>query len=186
MAETDRHAHLGGDRLDPRGGVDRVPGEQAFARAWGDPEANEGLPGVDPDAQAERCSADRLELLGVLGDPKSRANRALGVVLVGRRHPEDPDDRIPDELLHHAAVGLDLRPSHRGVGREHLVDVFGIGRLRGGGEPDQVAEERGDDLALLGDRDGRDASSGVAHSMQNFAPSGFSCAQEGQVVTAGA
>ena len=43
-----------------------------------------------------------LELLCVLADPKSRAHRALGVVLVGGGHPEDPDDRVADELLHHA------------------------------------------------------------------------------------
>ena len=102
--ETHGHAHVGCHRLDPRGGVDRVPGEQAFSRARGDPDANEGLPGVDPDPQTKRCSADRFEILSVLADPKSCANRALGVVLVGRRYPEDPDDRIPDELLHHASV----------------------------------------------------------------------------------
>ena len=145
-----------------------------------DPEAHERLPGVDPDAELQRRSADGLELLGVLADPKARAHRALGVVLVGGGHPEDPDDRIPDELLHHAAVGLDLRPRHREVGGEHPVDVLGVGRLRGGGEPDEVAEQRGDDLAFLGDGAGGSASSGVAHSCRTSRPSGFSCRRRGR------
>jgi hypothetical protein len=35
------------------------------------------------------------------------------------------------------------------VGRQHLVDILWIGGLGEGGEPDQVAEERRDDLAFL-------------------------------------
>ena len=80
--------------------------------------------------------------LGVLDDPKPRADRALGVVLVRGRHAEHPDHRVADELLDHPAVRLDLRPGHREVRREHPVDVLGIGRLRRRGEPDQVAEQR--------------------------------------------
>ena len=86
---------------------------------------------------------------GVLGDPQAGAHRPLGVVLVRGRHAEHADDRIADELLHDAAVAFDLRPSHLEVAGEHPVDVLGIGRLRERREPDQVAEERRDDLALL-------------------------------------
>ena len=67
-----------------------------------------------------------------------------------RGNPEDPDHRIPDELLDHAAVSLDMSRGHRGVGREHPIDVFGIRCFRGGGETHEIAEERGDDLALFG------------------------------------
>ena len=74
-----------------------------------DAEADEGLAGVDADPQAERCAADGREPLGVLADPERRPDCPLGIVLVGRRHAEHPDDRIADELLDDPAVGLDLR-----------------------------------------------------------------------------
>ncbi len=70
---------------------------------------------------------------------------------MGGGHPEDADDGIADELLGHPAVPLDVGLGHRRVRREHPIDVFGIRVLRGGGEPDEVAEERRDDLALLGE-----------------------------------
>ena len=106
---------------------------------------------------------------------------AFRVVLMREGDPEDPDDRVPDELLHDPAVGVDLCPGHRGVGREHPVDIFGIGRLRRRGEPDQVAEEGGDDLALLATGpEGR--PNGAPQSPQNRCPSGFDREQEGQVV----
>jgi hypothetical protein len=66
--------------------------------------------------------------------------------------PEDPDDRIPDELLDDATVGLDLRSGHREVGVEHAVHVLGVGPLGGGGIPDQVAEECRDNLPLFRER----------------------------------
>ena len=58
-----------------------------------------------------------VEVLGVLGDPQARTHGALGIVLVRGGDPEDPDDGVPDELLHDAAVGLDLGPGHREVRR---------------------------------------------------------------------
>ena len=67
-------------------------------------ETDQRLPGVDPDAEPERCTAHRGQFLGVLADPQARPHGAFGVVLVGGGNPEDPDDRIPDELLHDPAV----------------------------------------------------------------------------------
>ena len=149
--EADRDAHLRGDRLDPRRGVDGISGEHPLPRTRRDPQADEGLPAVDAHPQAQRRAADRFELLRSLDDPQARADGTLRIVLVRGRHAEHPDDRVSDELLHHATVALDLGPRHPGVGREHLVHVFGVRRLRGGREPDQIAEERRDDFALLGD-----------------------------------
>ena len=71
------------------------------------PRRTSASPGVDPDAQEQRRSTDGFEFLGVLGDPEAGAHGALGIVLVGGGNPEHPDDRIADELLDHAAVGLD-------------------------------------------------------------------------------
>ena len=147
------------------------PGQQPLPRARGDPEANQRLAGVDPDAESQRRPADGLEALGVLDDAQARAHGPLGVVLVGGGNPEDADHGVADELLHHPAVGLDLGPGHRGVGREHLVDVLGVGGLRGRGEPDQVAEQRGDDLAFLGDGPGRSAEGrGALHRRTSSRP----------------
>ena len=55
---------------------------------------------------------------------------------------------IADELLHRAAVSLELRSHPPVVGAEHSLDVLGIQRLGLRGEADEVAEEDGDDLAL--------------------------------------
>ena len=59
------------------------------------PEADEGLPGVDPDAEPERSSADGLELLGVLGDPKACAHGALGSSSWAAGTPKTPTTASP-------------------------------------------------------------------------------------------
>jgi hypothetical protein len=127
--EPHRDAHLGRHRLDPGRRVDGVPGQEPLARAGRDPEPDEDLAGVDPDPQAELRPAKRSEPGGVLADPKGRPDRTLRVVLVGGGHAEDPQHRVADELLDHAAVGLDLRAGHREVRGQHAVDVLGIGTI---------------------------------------------------------
>ena len=154
-AESHRHPHLGGDRLQARGGVHRVSREEALARACSDPQPHERLARVDPDAELQRHVPDRGQILRGLADPQTRSHRAFGVILVRGGHAEHPDHRIADELLDDATEGLDLFARRREILREHLVDVFGIGRLRGRGEPDEVAEQRRDDLAFLGHGTGR-------------------------------
>ena len=64
-----------------------------------------------------------------------------------------------------------------------MVDVLGVGRLRGGGEPDQVAEQRGDDLALLGDRAGGSAERRAA-LLAELRTVSVLVPQEGQVAMA--
>ena len=60
-------------------------------------------------------------------------------------------------------MGLDLLAGDGEVGREHPVDVFGVGSLGHGGEADQVAEEGRDDLAFLrGQRSHDQCTAGVA------------------------
>ena len=113
----------------------------------------------------------------VLADPERGPDRTLGIVLVGRRDSEHAQDRVADELLHHPAVGLDMAAGHREVHGEHAVDVFGVGSLRGGGEVDEVAEQRRDDLALLGERHGPGCS-GAPQPLQNRDPAGFSVPQD--------
>ena len=171
---ADGDAHLGRDRLDARRGVDRVAGEEPLAGPGVDAEPDERLAGVDADPEPKRRAAEPLERLGLVGDPKGGADRALGVVLMRDRHAEDADDRVADELLDDAAVELDLRAGHREVG----------GRASGRRPRDRpspivaVKPTRSQNSAvttLRSSATGETADpSGVAHSMQNFAASGFS------------
>jgi hypothetical protein len=147
---SDRDPHLWRRRLDPRRRVDRVAAHEALPGPRRDPEPDEGLAGVDPDPDAERLPADGSQSLGCFDDPQPRPDRALGIVLVRSRDAEHAEHRVTDELLDDAPVALDRRSRHRGVLGQHPIDVLGIGRLGRGRERDEVAEQGGDDLALLG------------------------------------
>jgi hypothetical protein len=148
----DGDAHFGCNRLDPRRGVDTVASQESLADSRADVEANERLARVDPDPQSERRAAESFEVARLVDDPQRGADRPLGIVAMGRRHPEHPDDRIADELLDDAAMELDLRARSNEIPAEHPVDVLRVGAFAGRGKADEVAEQGGDDLALLGDR----------------------------------
>jgi hypothetical protein len=55
------------------------------------------------------ADVDVLFLDRPVADRQGRADRSLGVVLVSLRSAEDGHDRVADELLHRAAVTLELR-----------------------------------------------------------------------------
>ncbi len=133
--------------LQAGGDVDRVPGRQPLLGAGDD------LPGVDPGAQAERDAVVALELLVQPGergaDSGGRAQRAQRVVLVRDRDAEHRHHRVPDELLHRAAVALDLGPDRLEVAGEHVAQALGVEPLPERRRAGHVAEEDGDDLALL-------------------------------------
>jgi hypothetical protein len=110
--------------------------------------ASPGLAGVDPDPDRQVQALGLLQPLERLQDPKAGAHSALGVVLVRDRGAEHGHDRVADELLNRAAVALDVGAQERVVrahGREY---VLRIGGLRARREPDEVAEQDRDDLAL--------------------------------------
>ena len=90
-----------------------------------------------------------VQLLDRLQDAEAGPDGPFGVVLVCHGRAEDGHDRVADELLDRAAVALDLLPQASVVGADAGADVLGVSRFRGGGEADEVAEEHGDDLALL-------------------------------------
>ena len=104
---------------------------------------------------SESAGSCLVQLLDRLQDAEAGADRALGIVLVRYRCAEDRHDRVPDELLDRAPVALDLLPQASVVGADAGADVLGVGRFRRGGEADEVAEEDGHDLALLGTRAAR-------------------------------
>ena len=68
---------------------------------------------------------------------------------------EHGHDRVADELLHRPAEGFDRSADAREVRRLDGADVLRVELLRAGGEADEVDEEDGDDLPLLGERAGR-------------------------------
>ncbi len=83
-----------GRLLEPRGQRDGLAGGERRLSVLGD-----DLAGLDADPRLE------LQLVDCLEDREPRANRALGVVLVGLRDPEGSHDRVAGELLDDPAVG---------------------------------------------------------------------------------
>jgi hypothetical protein len=84
-----------------------------------------------------------------LPDGQRGPHRPLRVVLVRGRGPEQGHHGVADELLHRPAIALQVGPKPGVVGGEHGADVLHVQPLRPGGEPDQVAEQHADPLALL-------------------------------------
>ena len=74
-----------------------------------------------------------------------RADAAKGVVLVRRRHPEQGDDRIADELLDMAAVPLECRRHRAEVAVHHPPHGLGVELLAELRRPGHVREEHGHD-----------------------------------------
>ena len=65
------------------------------------------------------------------------------------RRAEDGHHGVADELLDRPTEALELGAHAGVVGLEQPSHVLGIHFLGTGGEPDEVAEEARDDLALL-------------------------------------
>ena len=153
----DHHTHLGSDRLDAGGGVDRVPERNPSPELAAIPRRTRASPVLIPTLSLSGPPPTASRLLRPLGDPKASPHRALRIILMSGRYAEDANHGIADELLDRSAERFDRTPSHREVRVEHPADVLGIRGLGGGGETDQVAEQCGDDLAFLGDGPGRSA-----------------------------
>ncbi len=125
--------------LEPRSDVDGVSGDERLRVA-----ADDDLAGVDADPRVEPVLDDGRAHLG------RSAHRPQRVVLVRDRDPEDRHDRVADELLDGPAVPLDDRAQVLEVAAHARTKRFGIGGLPECGRADEVAEEDGHDLALLG------------------------------------
>ena len=164
---VDQHTVDGRGALEARGGVDDVPGGHALACIRLCIELHKRLAGRDPHTQLEPL-VDR-----ELADGERGPYGTLGIVLVRDGRAEERHHRVADELLHRAAVALELRSNAGVVGTENRCHVLGVQRLRLPREADEVAEDDGDDLpflAWLAHPVAACASSASPRSMKNVAP----------------
>jgi hypothetical protein len=140
-----------GDPLEPRRRVHRVARHHRLARPG--VRRGEDLAGVDPDADLQRDVVHALEVAVQLVEsphhPKGCAERALGIVLVRRRHAERRHHRITDELLDRAALCLDLLAHRVPVGLHDLPEPLRVQSFAERGGPGDVGEQHRHDLPFL-------------------------------------
>jgi hypothetical protein len=145
--------------LQARGSVHDIACDHSLSPLGACAQCDNGLAGRHGRSDLELEIADRLE------DPQRRPNCPLGVVLVRDRCAEDGHDGVSDELLHRAAVALDLPLEQLVVRPEPGADVLGVGLIRRGRVADQVTEEHGNQLPLLG-RNGGDLEGSAAREAE--------------------
>ena len=139
-----------GSALHPRGGVDHVAGGERLAAFVFGSEGDDRLAGADRAADAHaRGRPDGVEGGDVLehGDPAP--DRALGVVAVRERRPEDGDGGVADELLDDTAEPLDLGAEGLEEQLQSFADVLGIALLGVRRRIHDVDEEHRDEFAFL-------------------------------------
>ena len=157
----------GGGALQAGSSVDDVPGGHGLPLGGARSEGDENLSCRDADAQLESLIEREV------ADRQRCTNSTLRIVVVCRRSAEESHHRVSDELLDRAAVALQLRAHALVVRAEDRSHVLRIELLGLRSEADQVAEDHGDDLALLA-RERRVGVSRVPHIPHSRKPSGFS------------
>jgi hypothetical protein len=131
-------------RLEPRGCIDHVSGSDSLSCLWPRSKRDQRLAGGDADAHLELTVLGEGVMNGECGPHCS-----LGVVLVGDRRSEHGHDCVANELLHRAAVSLELRAQARVVRLEKRANLLRVHALCARREADEVGEEHRDDLTLL-------------------------------------
>jgi hypothetical protein len=158
---ADEHPVHGRTRLDARRGVHHVAGGHPLPLARPRVERDERLAGIDAGADVQVEPLVRLvQLANRVADRQRRPHGALGIVLVRDGRPEQRHHRVAAELLERSSEPLELRTHARVIRGDHRLHVLGIEPLGAGGRADQVGEDDGDELPLLGrnrrSRSGRD------------------------------
>ena len=132
-----------GRGLEPRRGVDHVPGNHALGFRT---DSHGRLAGQHPGPGAEALVAtqgrDRRDEL------QRRANRALGIVLVRGRRAPHRHDRVADELLDHASMAVNCLARKVEIAGQQVPGVFGVALLGIRGEANQVDEQHGHEPAF--------------------------------------
>jgi hypothetical protein len=145
---TDRDRTRLGGALQPGGDVRRVA-ERDRLRVLAPDEPDRGGPAVHAHADVEPLDTPGgLDLARVGGgdpdDPKRRARRAFGVVLVGGGDAEVGADPVTHERLDHAPEVLD-RAAHPGDAlADERLDLVGPEAFAQAGRADDVGEQRRD------------------------------------------
>ena len=116
--------------------------------------ARRGLARLDPDAHLERLGQP--ELFGKASDPRpdreARAHRPEPVVFMYPRQPEHRHHGIPDEFLGSSSQRNEFGDGHVVEPAQHLAGAFRVEPLREDGRVDEIREQDGHDLALVGAR----------------------------------
>ena len=89
-----------------------------------------------------------MQRLDRVDELEPRADRALGIVLVGDRRAPDGHDGVTDELLDGPAVELDDSRRALEVAAQELAHRLGVAVLGDRREADEVGEEDGDEAPL--------------------------------------
>src|SRR5580765_4339837 len=139
--------------LETRSRVDDVARDHPFSLCGAGAQCDHCFAGVHRAAYGElEAGVLVIELIDRREDAQRRAHSPLRIVLVRNRRAEDRHHRVADKLLNRPAETLDLLLHACVIRTQSRTDVLWIGLLRRGGEPDQVDEEHGHDLALLRSR----------------------------------
>jgi hypothetical protein len=114
--------------------------------------ADDDEAGIDAHADPEGDVVPALDVLPerpeTLLDRDRRADRSVGVVLVGDRRAEEGHDAVAEELVHRAFVAVDRVEDHLEGAVHDQVDVLGIEAFRHGRKPRDVREHHRDLLPL--------------------------------------
>ncbi len=149
----DEDAAHGSGGLQAGGPVDRRPDRDEVVSGPLAQGADDDLAGVDADAHPRRHSEPALDLVTELGrrgrHGQTRADRSLGVVLVGAVQTEHRHDGVADELLDDPAVRLDGRLPAGEAGGDDGPGVLRVQLPGQDGEVHEVGEQDADQLALL-------------------------------------
>jgi hypothetical protein len=103
---------------------------------------------ADPDVEVQVGLA-LVQLLDGSKDGQRGPHRPLGVVLVGDRGAEYCHHPVANKFVQGSPEPFDLVAQPSMVGAKQCPDVLRVGMVEAGGKADQVAEQHGDDPALL-------------------------------------
>ncbi len=149
---ADEDAVDGSGLLQTRCRVDDVAGDDPFSLRRTRGERHESLSGVDCDADLQfELRLGSIQLFNGRAHREGGSDCTFRIVAVDHGRSENRHHGVAYELLDRAAKGLDLAPDASEVWREDRPHVFRIEPFCAGGEADQIREQDGDDLALLGE-----------------------------------
>jgi len=147
---TDHDPAHWGNCLQAGGGVHHIAGDHALPGLRPSAQCDNRLAGADADPHGQpEGSVGNVQVLDGLKYALFCGHRPLGVVFVGDGCTEHGHDGITNELLHGPAQAFDLAPQVGVIGTKPSDHVLRICTIRAGGEANQIAEQHGDNLALV-------------------------------------